>query len=262
MYIRDMDIRTMYIRTMYIRSVPIVKLSALIALPFVVGCGLSTPVLGYVKSPEEKQCTADDCPTIEIPAPNDDTMFNPVSFRHLDDKAVSPELIFANKGRVWWIMKVNPGKHSLKVMPDTGATNIIGTATTTEQALEFEAKPGQRYWVFLRPGAGGYSAKPWIESSEGDREVLAGERKLDPHNIAASIFLEGEANASEPRVEMWWKIAPAAWNEFARAEKKGSVPPEEVGKPPGPRGAAKAETPAAEEPPAAEAPAEAKPDAR
>jgi hypothetical protein len=171
------------------------------------GCGMSNPKLVYVKSPEASPCKEADCPTLEIPAPNHDEQFNPAAAAVVtfDGAAVKQPFVMANKGRLWYVMKIGPGAHSVKVEPMQG-TNLIGAiASAAKDALKFEAKRGKRYWLFNRVGVGGYSSKTWVEDAAGDRPVVAGERNLEPHHIAAALFLgEEEKKAQASQVEIWW----------------------------------------------------------
>lgn len=177
------------------------------------GCGMSNPRLVHVKSPEATPCQAADCPTLEIPAPNHDEQFNPAASGAItfDGSPVKRPLVFATSGRLWYVMKINAGPHSVKVEPAEG-TNLVGAiAGAAEDALRFEAKKGKRYWLFNRIGVGGYSSKTWVEEADGGRAVVAGERNLEPHHLTAALFLgEGEKKAQASQVEVWWSAAPAA----------------------------------------------------
>ncbi len=187
------------------------------ALPLAVGlaalsgCGMSNPRLVHIKSPEANLCKDADCPTLEIPAPNHNEMFNPAAEATVtfDDQNVKMPFVMAAKGRLWYVMKINPGAHTVKVQPNSG-TNLIGAiATAAKDAIKFDAQKGKRYWLFARIGVGGYSSKTWVENAEGDRPVVAGDRNLEAHNIAASIFLgDAEKKAQASMVEIWWAGAP------------------------------------------------------
>jgi hypothetical protein len=175
------------------------------------GCGMSNPRLAIVKSPEASPCQEADCPTLEIPAPNHDEQFNPAAAAvvKLDGAPVKQPFVFASKGRIWYAMKINPGQHTVKVEPIEGQNLTGAIVSAARDALKFEAKKGKRYWLFNRIGVGGYSSNTWVEDSAGDRPVVAGERKLEAHNLAASIFLgEGEKKAVASQVEVWWAGAP------------------------------------------------------
>jgi hypothetical protein len=189
-----------------IRALPLV-----LGLAALSGCGLNVPRLAYLKSPEASQCKDADCPTLEIPAPNHDELYNPAAAAvvHFDGTPVKQPMIMASKGRIWYVMKINPGAHTIKVQPMEG-TNLIGAiGSAAKDALKFEAAKGKRYWLFNRIGVGGYSAKTWVEDAAGERPVVAGERNLEPHNIAASLFLgEAEKKAQAAQVEVWWAGAP------------------------------------------------------
>jgi hypothetical protein len=175
------------------------------------GCGMNNPRLVYIKSPEASPCKEADCPTLEIPAPNHDELFNPAAAAVVtfDGAALKQPFVMANKGRLWYVMKIGPGQHSVKVEPMEG-TNLIGAiASAAKDSLRFDAKKGKRYWLFNRIGVGGYSSKTWVEDASGDRAVVAGERNLEPHNIAASLFLGAEEKkAQASQVELWWAGAP------------------------------------------------------
>jgi hypothetical protein len=197
------------------------------------GCGMSNPRLGYIKSPEAAPCRDADCPTLELPAPNDSESFNPATagVMYFDDKSVAKPFVMAYAGRVWWIMKVNPGKHSVKVLPD--GTNLIGgIAASAKDAISFEAQKGKRYWLFSRPGAGGFSSKTWVEEGSADRPVVGGDRNLEAHSIAASL-LGGEDKAAKSHVELWWAGVPT----FDKIFQAPSV--ERIGDVPAPAGPAK-----------------------
>jgi hypothetical protein len=183
------------------------------------GCGLSTPRVAYIKSPEPRRCVAKDCPTIELPAPNSDDRYNPGELAMLDGQLVTPPAVLANDGRVWYVMPIQPGKHSI----DVGCKNVGIIGKATKPHLELDAQPGQRYWVFARPSVGGVVHRAWIESADAARTVLAGERNLEPHSMAAGLIDDPK---KDPKVEEWWIAAPALDQQiFRQAEKVGDVPP-------------------------------------
>jgi hypothetical protein len=194
------------------------------------GCGMSNPRIAYVKAPVDP-CSA-DCATLEVPAPNHDDMFNPASpgagaTVMLDGKPVETAFVMAYQGRVWYVVRVKPGKHSVKVAP-RNTTGLVGAIATTAAAadLSFDAQPGKRYWLYNRMGVGGFSAKTWIEESSGDRAVVAGERNLEPHSIAASLLGDSEDKAAKSMVEVWWAGVPTYDKQFVEgAEKIGNDAP-------------------------------------
>jgi hypothetical protein len=184
--------------------------AAVVFLAALSGCGFNKNRLAYVKSPEATPCTDADCPTLEIPAPNHDDMFNPASagVTYLDGVPVKHPFIMGSHGHIWYVMKVNPGKHTVKVLG--AGTNLIGgIVNLASDALPFEAQRGRRYWLFFRAGWAGYTAKTWLEEGVGARPIVAGERDLEPRPLR-SYTSDAELRAQEGRLEVWWSMAPAA----------------------------------------------------
>ncbi|MBI4951548.1 MAG: hypothetical protein HY908_05915 [Myxococcales bacterium] len=183
------------------------------------GCFPSGPQLGVIKNPNDPQCAAADCPTLEIPAPNTDNTYTIIKLVDVDGGMVSFPMVWGDISHVWWVMKLAPGAHKITVSTEEKKSSNVGMAIleglAATRVLDFEAVAGKRYWLWGSRRSPDASFDAWLEEGTLDRTFVAGTDGIETD--AFQKFLEDLGGSSyELDARLWWATAPQVDRIFQR----------------------------------------------
>ena len=220
-------------------QLPVSRLTRAAATTAVVALGLTTlgcsafvskPQLSVLKSPVG-ECKDADCPTVEVPAPMKDGIFNPVDFKQLDGKDVETPLVFGQPGMTWQVMKIPPGKHTIfaasredREGQSFGESMVKGLASM--ETIEFTAEKGRRYWLWGGRKSKDSSFFVWLEEGTLDRTFVGGSDMLKQSKFSKVLEMLTPDDGAPPYqydVRTWWASAPQLDRTFQKSERVGEV---------------------------------------